>query len=185
MIRPATVRDVPAIAALINVFAERGIMLFRSHANLYETVRDFVVLEENREISGVCGLEIVWSDLAEVRSLAVAPGHQGRGIGRRLVEACVAEARRLEIPRVFTLTYERAFFEKSGFCVVEKSALPQKVWSACIKCPKRLACDEIAMMRTLFEAPPVDVEELASLRYEVPTPLVQLNVTSEPRPAGG
>lgn len=182
-IRPATVRDVPAIDRLITLFAERGIMLFRSHAELYESLREFVVAEQAGALVGICALEIVWADLAEVRSLAVDPAHQGKGIGRLLVEAVAADARRLEVQRLFTLTYEQAFFEKLGFAVVDKSALPTKVWSVCVKCPKRHGCDEIAMVRTLFDAPAVaepPADQQAELRYEVPTPLVQVNV----RPRG-
>jgi amino-acid N-acetyltransferase len=154
-------------------------MLFRSHAELYETVRDFVVAVENDSIIGICALEIVWADLAEVRSLAVAEGNQGKGIGRKLVEAVVDEARRLGIQRVFALTYEQKFFDRLGFSVVDKSALPLKVWSVCIKCPKHDGCDEIAVVRTLFDKPAVTEESPdthAELRYEVPTPIVQLNM---------
>jgi amino-acid N-acetyltransferase len=180
MIRAATVRDVPAIGRLINYYAERGRMLFRSHAELYEVVRDFSVFETDaRQIIGVCALEIVWADLAEVRSLAVETGHQGQGIGKALVEATVAEARRLEIQRVFALTYEQRFFEKAGFSVVDKSALPLKVWSDCIKCPKRDGCDEIAVVKTLFDKPAVaegSPDTIAGLRYEVP---VQLRVSGK------
>ena len=175
--RPATVRDVPAIAGLITEFAQRGKMLFRSHAELYEAIRDFVVAEEGGEIVGTGALEIVWADLAEVRSLAVNPRHHGKGVGRALVHAVVEEARRLDIQRVFALTYEQLFFEKLGFHVVDKSALPLKVWSGCIKCPKRDGCDEIAMVRTLFDRPAViedNPDAHAELRYDVPTPLVQL-----------
>ena len=187
MIRPATVRDVPSIARLINYYAERGRMLFRSHAELYEVVRDFAVFETDaagaRQVVGVCALEIVWADLAEVRSLAVDSAHQGKGIGRALVEAVVAEARRLEIQRVFALTYEQRFFEKAGFLVVDKSALPLKVWSDCIKCPKRDGCDEIAVVRTLFEKPAVaegNPDAISGFRYEVPTPLVQIGTVTKP-----
>jgi amino-acid N-acetyltransferase len=178
-IRPALVRDVPGIASLIGAFASRGRMLFRSHAELYETVRDFFVASENDVIVGICALEIVWADLAEVRSLAVAEGHQGKGIGRKLVEAVVDEARRLGIQRVFALTYEQKFFERLQFSVVDKSALPLKVWSVCIKCPKRDGCDEIAVVRTLFDKPTVaedNPDTHAELRYDVPTPIVQINV---------
>ncbi|MGN6367605.1 MAG: N-acetyltransferase [Phycisphaerae bacterium] len=176
-IRAATVRDVPGIAGLIGVYAQRGKMLFRSHAELYEAVRDFFVAEEEGKIVGICALEIVWADLAEVRSLAVDPSQQGKGIGKMLVNAVVEEARRLEIHRVFSLTYEQGFFEKLGFGVVDKSALPLKVWSVCIKCPKRDGCDEIAMVRTVMEKPAVEeapADTHAELRYEVPTPLVQI-----------
>src|SRR3954464_13081898 len=102
-IRPATVRDVPAIAALIGTFAQRGLMLFRSHAELYEAVRDFHVAVGPRGggseevVLGVCALEIIWADLAEVRSLAVDPAAQGRSIGKTLVRTVVEEARGLLI----------------------------------------------------------------------------------------
>lgn len=177
LIRPATVHDVPAITGLIAAFAQQGKMLFRSHAELYEAIRDFQVAELDGKIVGVCALEIVWADLAEVRSLAVSPQVQGKGIGRMLVEAAAAEARRLQIARIFALTYEQAFFEKLGFFVVDKAALPLKVWSVCIKCPKRDGCDEIAMVRTLIEGAPQPADAADAhdeLRYEVPTPLVQI-----------
>ncbi len=93
------------------------------------------------------------------------------------MNATIEEARRLLIHRVFALTYEQAFFEKLGFVVVEKSALPLKVWSVCIKCPKRDGCDEIAMVKTVMENVPAVMDEAdahAELRYEVPTPLVQI-----------
>jgi amino-acid N-acetyltransferase len=198
IIRTATVQDVPGIAALITTFAQRGKMLFRSHAELYEAVRDFHVAEAEpgewpeppsgngvessripaSRIKGACALEIVWGDLAEVRSLAVDPACQKKGIGQALVRATIEEARRLQIARVFALTYEEAFFARLGFHVVDKSALPLKVWSVCIKCPKRDGCDEIAMVRTVLDraAPlPDQPNEHADLRYEVPTQLVQLN----------
>ena len=83
LIRPATVRDIPAIAGLIGTFAQRGLMLFRSHAELYEAVRDFIVAEEETEVVGVGALEIVWGDLAEVRSLAVSPRGRATGSAKR------------------------------------------------------------------------------------------------------
>ena len=177
-IRPATVHDVPAIAALISTFAQQGRMLFRSHAELYETIRDFHVAQVGEQIRGICALEIVWADLAEIRSLAVDPASQGQGLGRALVHATIEEALRLQIRRVFALTYEQAFFEKLSFHVVDKSALPLKVWSTCIKCPKRDGCDEIAVVKTVLEKAPAvsdDPDSHPDLRYEVPTPLVQLH----------
>jgi amino-acid N-acetyltransferase len=179
-IRAATVRDVHAMAGLIGMYAQRGKMLFRSNAELYEAVRDFQVAVEadggGEKVVGVGALEIIWADLAEVRSLAVDPAAQGRGVGKALVQAVVEEARRLLIHKVFALTYEQAFFEKLGFVMVEKAALPLKVWSGCIKCPKRDGCDEIALVRTLPENLPAadEADTHAELRYEVPTPLVQI-----------
>lgn len=138
---------------IINSHAELGKMLFKSFAQLYETLRDYAVVEEDGALVGVVGLAIVWADLAEVRSLAVKEGCQGRGIGRQLVNWCVDEARRLGIRRIMSLTYEQAFFERLGFVVVEKDSLPLKVWSDCVRCPKRDGCDEIAMVRELVDVP--------------------------------
>ena len=153
MIRPATIHDVPRMQAIINSHAELGRMLFKSYAQLYETLRDFAVYELDNDVVGVTGLAIIWADLAEVRSLAVAEGHQGRGIGKQLVNWCIDEARRLGIRQIMSLTYEQAFFEKLGFIVVDKDTLPLKVWSDCVRCPKRDGCDEIAMIRDLPEVP--------------------------------
>jgi len=100
---------------------------------------------------GVCGLSIVWADLS-----AVDPAHRGKGIGKRLVEACLAEAEQLRLRRVMTLTYEQAFFERLGFRVVDRQHLPLKVWSECVRCPKNQHCDEIAMIRVLEHVPAVE-----------------------------
>lgn len=154
MIRPATVHDVPRVSEIINSHAELGRMLFKSYAQLYESLRDFAVYEDAvGRIVGCCALAVVWADLAEVRSLAVQESSRGRGIGRQLVEWAVAEARRLQIRRLMSLTYEQAFFEKLRFSVVPKETLPLKVWSDCIRCPKNEHCDEIAMVRTLEDVP--------------------------------
>jgi amino-acid N-acetyltransferase len=155
MIRPATIHDVPRMQEIVNSHAELGRMLFKSLAQLYETLRDHAVYEEEGEVVGVTALALIWSDLAEVRSLAVDQRFQGRGIGKQLVRWCIDEARRLGIRRVMSLTFEQAFFEKLEFVVVEKDSLPLKVWSDCVRCPKRDGCDEIAMVRELTDVPVV------------------------------
>jgi len=151
-VRSARISDAKAISALINCYAEHDKMLFRSLAEIYENLQMFHVAEADGAVVGCCALEIIWSDLAEIKSLAVAPGQKGRGLGRALVEAAVEQARRLGVPKVFALTLEPRFFERVGFSVVEKEDLPMKVWSDCARCPKQQECDEIAMARTLTEA---------------------------------
>jgi amino-acid N-acetyltransferase len=153
LIRSATIHDVPLIQAIINDHAELGKMLFKSYAQLYDRLRDFAVYEIDGEVVGCVGLAIIWADLSEIRSLAVAQKHQGRGIGKRLTQWCIDEAKRLQIRRVMALTYEQAFFERLGFVVVAKETLPLKVWGECIQCPKREGCDEIAMVRELPDVP--------------------------------
>ncbi|HZZ44952.1 MAG TPA: N-acetyltransferase [Tepidisphaeraceae bacterium] len=164
MIRAATVHDVPRISEIINSHAELGRMLFKSYAQLYEDLRDFAVYEEGGKIQGCVGLTIVWADLAEVRSLAVEREAMGRGIGKQLVQWTIEEARRLQIRRVFALTYEEGFFGRMGFGIVEKDTLPLKVWSDCVRCPKRDGCDEIAVVRVLEDVPMIDAAAA------VPTP---------------
>jgi amino-acid N-acetyltransferase len=117
--------------------------------DIFEAIRDFYVFVEGERVVGAAALNICWEDLAEVRSLVVDENHNGRGIGRYLVEACIAEARQLGIGRVFALTYQQTFFEKLGFQVIEKSELPQKIWGDCIKCAKFPECDEIALSLSL------------------------------------
>ena len=153
MIRPATIHDVPRISEIVNSHAELGKMLFKSFAQIYEALRDFAVYELDGEVVGCVGLAIIWADMTEIRSLAVDDQYQGRGLGRRLVEWCVEAAQRLQIRRIMSLTYEQSFFEKMGFEAVAKDTLPLKVWSDCVRCPKRDACDEIAMVRTLWDVP--------------------------------
>lgn len=149
MIRKARIADVKTIHKLLLNYAKDGLMLSRSLSELYEGIRDFYVYEEQGEVVGAVCLQICWEDLAEVRSLAVIEGRGLRGIGRQLVEACLAEARELGLKRVFALTYKPGFFEKLGFHLIEKSELPHKIWTDCLKCPKFPECDELALSITL------------------------------------
>ena len=184
MIRPATIHDVPRIQEIINSHAELGKMLFKSLAQLYESLRDFAVYEVDAEtgdgghiapgeIAGCVAISILWADLAEVRSLAVDENFRGRGVGRRLVEWTVDESRRLQIRRLMALTYEQAFFEKLSFEVVPKESLPLKVWSDCVRCPKKNGCDEIAMVRFLQDVPMIVMHQAPPTPRGVSIPVLQ------------
>lgn len=149
MLRKAQIKDVREIQKLLTHFASRGDMLSRSLSELYEALRDFYVVEEDGRLLGTAALHIVWEDLAEVRSVAVAEDAGRKGIGTQVVESCIAEARVLGLRRVFCLTYKPDFFAKFGFRIVDKSELPHKVWGDCMKCVKFPDCDEIAMILDL------------------------------------
>lgn len=149
-IRSAKISDVEAICSLINSYAERDKMLFRSLADIYENLQSFTVAELDGNVVGCCALQIIWSDLGEVKSLAVDEANTERGIGKKLVSAAMEQARQLGLPKIFALTLNPAFFEKMGFSVVEKDALPMKVWSDCAKCPKQQNCDEIAVLKDVL-----------------------------------
>lgn len=172
MIQPATIHDVPRIQEIINSHAELGKMLFKSYAQLYEDLRDFSVYVKGGQVVGCVALAILWADLAEIRSLAVDSKYFGQGIGRRLTEWSIAEAHRLQIRKIMSLTYEQAFFAKFGFEVVPKETLPLKVWSDCVRCPKRDGCDEIAMVRELTDVPMIVMPTAAPTPRGVSIPVL-------------
>lgn len=146
MIRKATVKDAEKIFNILQIFAVQGVLLPRSLNSIYENIRDFFVYEENGEIVGIGSLHIFWEDLAEIKSLAVLPEHQHKGIGKKIVKECIKEAKQLGVKKVFALTYLPEFFQKLGFRVVDKSEFPQKVWTECIHCVKFNDCKEVPVM---------------------------------------
>ena len=147
-IRKAKITDIREIQKLIEYSAKKGEMLPRSLAELYDNLRDYYVFPEEGQgaIIGTCAMHICWEDLAEVRSLVVREDYRRRGIGSKLVEACLSEAISLGLYRIFALTYQPDFFRRHGFKVVDKAVLPHKIWADCIKCVKFPECDEIAVL---------------------------------------
>jgi amino-acid N-acetyltransferase len=148
-VRSAKVSDAKGICSLINYYAERDEMLFRSLADIYENLQTFTVAEIDGMVVGCCALEVIWSDLAEIKSLAVDQANTDKGIGTMLVSAAVEQAHLLGVPRVFALTLKPEFFEKLGFEIIDKEKLPMKVWSDCARCPKQQNCDEIAVIKQI------------------------------------
>jgi amino-acid N-acetyltransferase len=148
-LRKAKMADAPAIQRLITIYAARDEMLHRGLGEIYENIRNFFVVEDESAIVACGALQISWGNLAEIKSLAVAEAHQGRGYGKRIVLACLEEGSALGLARLFALTYKPAFFEKLGFRVVDKATLPHKVWNECIRCPKFPDCGEIAVVLDL------------------------------------
>jgi amino-acid N-acetyltransferase len=148
-IRKAKISDLIQVHKLVNEFAKLEEMIPRSLNELYETLRDFVICEEDDSVCGVCALHIMWEDLAEIRSLAVDKKYQKRGIGRSLVKQCLKEAKALGLKRIFALTYHPEFFRKLGFLDIDKSSLPQKIWGDCLRCHKFPECDEHAVIINL------------------------------------
>jgi amino-acid N-acetyltransferase len=146
MVRRAKIVDVPAMVKLINSYAQKGIMLGRPMIEMYESIRTFFVVERDDKIVACGSLSVIWSDIGEIRTVAVEDGYQGLGLGRQLVKALINDAKDLELPRLFCLTYQPEFFKKLGFYDIDKSELPHKVWKDCINCPKFPDCDEISLI---------------------------------------
>ena len=140
---------------LIDRYAVEDRMLSRSRDFLEEHLRDFVVAEEDGRFLGCAALAVLTRDLAEVRSLAVAPESGRRGVGKALVLACVEQARSLGLRRVFALTLVPEFFQRCGFTLTSLGHLPEKSAAECPVCPKRTACDEQAMLLHLDGTTPI------------------------------
>ncbi len=148
-IRQAKLVDAKSIHILVNTAAVKGAVVPRSLSEIYESIRDFLVAEENGKTIGCCSLHIAWENLAEVRSLVVVPAHQNKGVGRKLLLAALKEAKKLALPKVFALTSRPEFFQKYGFERISRKSLPHKIWGDCLKCPKFPKCDEVALWKKL------------------------------------
>lgn len=145
-VEKAKIPDVAQMHQLINEFAQRGEMLARPMSELYEEIRDFFVIKDGDRVLACAALHVSWSDIAEVRSVAVSQDHQQKGLGAMLVNACLEEAGELGIDTVFCFTYHPEFFRRHGFTVIDKMELPHKVWTDCFRCPKYPDCDETALI---------------------------------------
>ena len=145
--RKAVLEDAERIYELTNYYADKGDMLSRSRHQIYETIRDFIVAEDEGQVVGMGALHVMWSDLAEVRTVAVAEDYKRKGIGQRIVLDLVREGETLGVKKVFALTYQPSFFGACGFEKEDKENMPQKVWMECINCSKFPNCDEICMTR--------------------------------------
>lgn len=161
-VEPARLTDAEDIHRLVAYWADKGDMLHRPLLEIYEAIRDFKVARLDGRVVGCGSLHIMGRDLAEVRSLAVDPEVQLRGVGAAIVRACVEEGRALGLERVFALTYKPAFFEKQGFRVANVMEFPQKVWNECVRCPFFTNCKEVAVVIDLQPGADLSVPMAAS-----------------------
>lgn len=160
-VRKPRLTEVVAMKRLLDDAAAEGAVLPRELPELYENVRDFYVYVKDGVLGGMVALHIDMVDLAEVRSLVVRDGLRGGGVGARLLEAAVAEARGLDIARVYALTRVENFFLRNGFRVIDRQDLPYKVFKDCMRCRLFPGCDEIAVVRELDRRPDENKQEHA------------------------
>ena len=148
MIRKPSLKDAPGIQKLIQHYAERQFLLPRTVSQVIENLREFIVCEQEGEIIGCSALHL-WSDLAEIRSLAVAEHYWRRGVGSILIQACIREAKEFGVKTIFVLTYQPEFFERLGFTRAAKERFPHKIWVDCANCPHFPNCTETALVMEL------------------------------------
>ena len=160
-IRKAELRDVPALFQMISHYAAQRIMLPRPLVELFENVWEFTVAEEDGQVLGCGALKFYSAELAEVRSLCVAPGVTSRGLGRALSQQILDEAARYGLKTVFALTLTPGFFEKMGFREVPRERFPTKVWRDCLQCPRYFQCEEKAMVLDLVSRTSAELESAA------------------------
>ena len=150
----STAREADAyqIPELLAPWVARQIVLPRTAQDILEHLENFLVARREGALVGVVAVRDFGDGLNEIRSLAVAPGFEGGGLGSALVQACLELARKRHAKRIFALTMRPRLFQRLGFTIVDKEQFPQKVWSDCSKCPKRDRCDEIAVSLDLKAA---------------------------------
>jgi amino-acid N-acetyltransferase len=140
-VRPARTADVKHIKRLIEPLVSERILLGKDPVVFYESIQQFVVAEEADTIVGCGALHVMWRDLAEVRTLAVAETHRGLGVGHVILEELEKNARELGISRLFCLTFETTFFESHGFAAIGENepdradAVSKKVYAELVRSP--------------------------------------------------
>ena len=146
---PAGLGDIEAMAAMINRFAAQGLMLPKSTNELARYFREYVVLRGPDGVVACAGLRVYSPELAEIVGLAVHEDWQGHGLGPRMVEHLVEQARGLGIKRVFAMALKGGLFESLGFRTIPRDWLPEKVAADCKGCARRAGCREIALIVAL------------------------------------
>ena len=127
-IRAARTSDVKAIRQLVDSFAAPGKMLSKETVYLYESVQEFVVAESDGVIIGCGALHVLWEDLAEVRTVAVAQDFQKQGVGHLILEEIIKRARAIGVARIFCLTFQTHFFGSHGFVEIEGTPVEPEVY---------------------------------------------------------
>jgi amino-acid N-acetyltransferase len=127
VVRRARTSDVPAIKQLVDTYSGK-ILLEKNLVTLYEAVQEFWVAELAGNVVGCGALHVLWSDLGEIRTVAVDPAATGRGIGHAIVDRLLEVARDLQLQRLFVLTFETEFFGKHGFSEIEGTPVTAEVF---------------------------------------------------------
>lgn len=145
-----TVAHIKEMQSVVKEEVDNGTILLRTEDEMANTIRSYTVVEVDGQIAGFTALHIHSARLSEVRSLVVSKKFRGLKLGKKLVEACIEEAKKYGLKQILSLTYQKGFFESLGFYEIEKEKIPEhKIWADCIRCKHFPICDEIAMVYDL------------------------------------
>lgn len=151
-VRPACDADVAGISTLVNGYADEAIMLYRSPESVRMTLHDFVVAVDPVGTVMACGALKEYSpSLAEVASVAVAREAHGLGLGTAIVAEVERLARKRGVDELFALTLTPRFFESAGYVIGDRALYPEKIRRDCLKCPRRIRCNEYCVVRQIQE----------------------------------
>jgi len=144
-IRSASAADLDSIEFIVNHWAQEGENLPRARSDLAQSLDEFVVAEVDGKITSCGSVHVYDTGLAEIRSLGVAPGFEGRGQGSALVGVLVKRTEKMAIKRLFVLTRMPEFFMNLGFSPESKATMPEKVLKDCAMFVSQHASDERAL----------------------------------------
>lgn len=134
MLRPATTKDISAIADLCGPLIQSRVLLGKERVELYESVQEFIVAEDaTGKVIGCGALHVMWEDLGEVRTVAVDQAHQGQGVGKAILSALFERAEKLGLKRIFCLTFEVEFFGKLGFEPISETPVEPEVYAELVR----------------------------------------------------
>ena len=136
MVRRARTGDIPQIETLIAPLVESRVLLGKDRVVFYEAVQEFRVAEaSDGRLIGCGALHVMWEDLGEVRTLAVASDWLGRGVGHALLEKLEDAARGIGLSRLFCLTFETGFFARHGYTEIGESIVSPDVYAELVRSP--------------------------------------------------
>ena len=145
-----TLLHIEQMQEIVKEEVSNGTILYRSDDEIATNIRSYTIALENKKVIGYGALHIHTKTLAEIRSPIIEKNHRGLGVGRKIVKDLLKEAKSLKLKDVFTLTYEKEFFERLGFSEIPKESLPeQKIWADCIKCKHFPVCNEVSLIINL------------------------------------
>jgi amino-acid N-acetyltransferase len=133
-IRPAKTADISAIADLCGPLIQSRVLLGKERVELYEAVQEFLVAEDaSGKVIGCGALHVMWEDLGEVRTLAIAENQQGKGIGKQILQGLLERAKTIGLKRIFCLTFEVEFFTKLGFEPISETPVEPEVYAELVR----------------------------------------------------